>query len=79
MKNVKGENEAHHICAHIRIASVLEQLDSVVEKRKKKGCRVVHAVTLEDESPIDLHMTVQFATLRSGRVVSFIPRRIAGI
>jgi hypothetical protein len=45
-KNVKGENEAHHIGAHIRIASVHEQRDSVVKKRKKKGCRVVHAVTL---------------------------------
>ena len=53
--------DAHDIVTHaVRIASVHEQLDSVVKKRKKKGGRVMHAVTLEEEGLIDLHITAWY-------------------
>jgi hypothetical protein len=54
-----GEKDAHHVVAHaVRVASVHEQIDSVVKKMTKKGCRFVHVVALEEEGLIDLHITV---------------------
>jgi hypothetical protein len=68
-----GEKDAHDIVAHaVRVASVHEQFDSVVKKRKKKSRRVVHAVTLEEEGLIDLHITAwctKSAIYTSARII----------
>jgi len=49
--------EVAHIVTHaVGVTGVDEQLDSVVQERDEKGCRVVHSIALEEECLVDLHI-----------------------
>ena len=56
---IEGEHpvEVAHVVAHaVGIACIDQELDTVLQERREKCCAVVHAVALEEECLVDLHV-----------------------